>query len=159
MLAIGAFLLKHIEGVVGILAIALLVGALWAAKHSYDNGKRDEGRAEVRAEIRKDCGEAAKSAADCIAAGKESVRIEYSTKIDTANATIRAQDEALKTATAATATLKADAERRQKAAAQALAAAQAQAKSSAQQITKIETAKPTGATPCESACALLRSSW
>ena len=42
------FALTHIRGILLTLAIAAAVAAIWGAKHGYDEGKRDEGRIEVR---------------------------------------------------------------------------------------------------------------
>lgn len=157
--ALLAFGLTHIRGILMIGAVIAAGLMVYGLKHSYDEGKRDEGRDEVRAEIRAECGELAEKPQDCIAKGVDSVKAEYAGKIDAANATIKAQDDALRTANAAVNGLRIDTERRQKAAAQALAEVESRVEFATEMIGKLEREQPKGSTPCERACSLLRSSW
>lgn len=163
MAGLIAFALTHIRGILITVAIGIAIAAVWGAKSSYDEGKRDEGRAEVRAEFseqaHRECGETAETPKDCFTAGVKSVTAEYTTKIEQANRTINDQSAALATSNAAVERMKVDGDRRQKAAAQAIAEAESRVKFASEVIGKIEKVQPTGATPCESACQLLRSSW
>jgi hypothetical protein len=135
-----------------------VIGILTAIHHSiYTSGVRDTQAAQLVA-IKKACGDQAKAPADCYTAGIESVKKEYTAKITTANLTIQAQSDALATANTSIDTLRADSARRAKAASAAIAALEAKAKDAAAQLSAVLAAQPTpGATPCESACSLLRS--
>lgn len=162
LFVLGRFALANWRLIAGGLALLAVYLALAAMKHGYDQAQQERGRAEVRAafseETHKQCGDQVETPKGCFDAGVKSVEAEYTEKIGKANRTILDVSAALEAANRSIDNVRAESQRKAAAAAQALAALESRAKDAADKLAALQMAQPTGATPCESACMLLRSS-